>query len=293
MLKKSALTLLIICLALNLYAFDWISLHEKGDRVTLEQVKENIDKNPNSLEDLYVLGLVYLNLHKDQEAKEAFGKVAIIQPDSLEAKWGVAECLRRQKKLEESKSILEEIIKKRPDFYPAYITLAYIKYRQTDFNGAVRLALKVMKADPEKVDLSNHTRSYLIYGGAKGMIASRGGPLSKLINGTAVLPNLKKAEKLQPDSAIVLFGLGSFYFLAPRIAGGGLEKAEKYLKRAIEADSLLVDSYVRLAQVYKAKGDSTKYEELIYKASEIDPDNELLMDELGGVCSFNCVTVEE
>ena len=37
--------------------------------------------------------------------------------------------------------------------------------------------------------------------------ASNGGPLSKLLNGTQVLPNLKKAEKLQPDSAAVLFGL--------------------------------------------------------------------------------------
>ncbi|MFH0827206.1 MAG: hypothetical protein V1923_04920 [Candidatus Omnitrophota bacterium] len=41
------------------------------------------------------------------------------------------------------------------------------------------------------------------------------------------MPNLKKAEKMQPDSAGVTFGLGSFYFLAPRIVGGSKQKAKK------------------------------------------------------------------
>jgi Tfp pilus assembly protein PilF len=141
--------------------------------------------------------------------------------------------------------------------------------------------------------LSNYTRAYLLLAGAKGMIASRGGLLSKVINGTAVLPNLKKAETLQPDSQVVMFGLGSFYFLAPAIAGGNINKARDYLEKAIKVDPLFADAYVRLAQVYKVRGDNEKYEKYLRTAWEIDPENALLKDFERGQCRFNCVTVEE
>jgi Tfp pilus assembly protein PilF len=124
--------------------------------------------------------------------------------------------------------------------------------------------------------------------GAKGMIAHYGGPLSKLINGTAVLPNLKKAQVLQPNSAAVMFGLGSFYLLAPPLAGGNLGKAEEYLKKAITIDPFFADAYVRLGQFYKIKGDNQKYSFYLNKALEIDPQNELANDIYSGKCKFIC-----
>ena len=164
---------------------------------------------------------------------------------------------------------------------------------QSDFKEAIRLVTKVQKQGKNKVDLSNYARAYAIFAGAKGMIASNGGPLSKVVNGMQVLPTLKKAERLQPNSPAVLFGLGSFYFLAPRVAGGNVDKALEYLERAIAADPLFADAYVRLAQIYKNKGNEQKYELYIDKALEIDPDNELAKDEISGICKFNCVTVKE
>ncbi len=47
------------------------------------------------------------------------------------------------------------------------------------------------------------------------MLASNGGPIAKVINGSQVLSNLKRAEALQLDSSEVLFALRIFYFLAP------------------------------------------------------------------------------
>lgn len=275
------------------YALDWKSLHEKADKVSLPQALSAVDLNPASIDNLYVLGLAYLNGHKDKEAGEVFDKIISLNPEVNEARWGRAEVLRRQYKIEESEKILDGIIKTNPDFSPAYITLAYVKYTQMDFEKTVWLALKIIKQGRDKVDLSNYTRAYLLLAGAKGMIASRGGPLSKLINGTVVLPNLKKAQMLQPDSQAVLFGLGSFYFLAPGIAGGDIDKAEDYLKKAIEVDPLFADAYVRLAQIYKVKGDSGKYEKYLNRAKEIDPENTLLRDFERKQCKFNCVTVKE
>jgi len=237
--------------------------------------------------------LAYFAKHKDSEAAEVFNKIILLDPKTNEARWGIAEALRREHKIEKSEKILNEIIKADPDFSPAYITLAYVKYTQMDFEQSVRLALKVIRQGRENVDLSNYTRAYLLLAGAKGMIASQGGLLSKAINGTAVLPNLKKAEALQPDSQMVMFGLGSFYFLAPAIAGGNINKARDYLEKAIKVDPLFADAYVRLAQVYKVLGDNEKYGKNLRIARQIDPENALLKDFEKGQCKFNCVTVKE
>lgn len=275
------------------YALDWKRLHEKTDKFSLAQALSEVNSNPASIDNLYILGLVYFEGHKDREAGEVFNKIIALDPEAIEARWGIAEALRRQNKIGESEKILNEIIKVKPDFSPAYITQAYIKYTQMDFEQSIKLALKVIRQGRENVDLGNYARAYLLVGGAKGMIASQGGPVSKIINGTAVLPNLKKAEILQPDSPAVLFGLGSFYFLAPAIVGGNIDKARDYLERAVGNDPLFADAYVRLAQVYKVKGDSEKYEKYLRKAKEIDPENALLQDFARGKCKFSCVTVKE
>ena len=278
---------------LHLFGLDWIAIHQRSDETKIVEAVSLARSHRDSPDMLYLLGLVYLNNYKIDEAGDVFRKMLAKSPELIEARWGLAEVLRRKKEIEKSEKMLNVIIRQDPDFSPAVITLAYLRYTQTRFNEAVKLSLKVQRQGRERVDLSNLVRAYCIYAGAKGMIASNGGPLSKVINGTQVLPNLKKAEKLQPHSPAVLFGLGSFHFLAPGIIGGNLDKAIEYLKKAIEVDPLFADSYVRLAQVYKARGDRKSYNEYMSRALEIDPENDLARDEESGVCKFNCVTAEE
>lgn len=275
------------------YALDWVSIHEQADRTDLSEALVSIKEGSVSMDKIYLLALVYLNVHKNKEAGDAFSLMLSKNPGSIQAKWGLAEVMRRQQKIEESENMLKEIIRYDPKFWPAYITLAYVKYTKQQFDEAVKIAAKVLKVDREQIDISNYTRAYLIIGGAKGMIASRGGPISKIINGTQVLPNLKKAENLQPDSAVVSFGLGSFYFLAPKIAGGNRQKAKEYLEKAIEEDPLFADAYIRLAQLYKMQGDEEKSQIYLNKALDIDPENTLVQDFRSGRCKFACISVEE
>jgi len=124
------------------------------------------------------------------------------------------------------------------------------------------------------------------------MIAHNGGPIVKILNGTQVFPHLDRARKLLPDSAQVYFGLGAYYLLAPGIAGGDLDKAQAHLLRAITLDPKLADAYVRLAQVYKARGNEAKYEYYLNKALEIDPKNVLANDIKNKKCDFVCINSE-
>lgn len=289
MKKFSLLFVCVFLIAGNCLALDWKPLHEKADTQNLDMAKAAVQLKPDSIESLYILGLVYLNLHEDYRAEVIFKKILEVNPNTIEAKWGLAESLRREHKLDVSERMLNEVINSDPKFYPAYISLAYIRYIHMDFQGAVKLALKVMQQGRDNVDLSNYTRAYTMYAGSSGMIAHYGGPISKAINGLAVKPNLDKAELLQPNSPAVLFGLGSYYLLAPRIVGGDKVKAEKYLKRAISVDPKLAGAYLRLAQLYKIKGNIKQYDVYLKKALEADPKDEFVVDNISGKCKFICV----
>jgi len=293
-MRKIFLSLLILFTYLTaLYPMDWKVLHNKADTLTLSAAQDAVSGNRGILEDQYVLGLVYLNLHKDQAAYQVFAALLNNYPDMVELKWGLAESCRRLHNTDKAESLLNEAIKQDAAFAPALISLAYIKYFKMDFTGSVRLASKVIQQGPDKVDLSNYARAYAMYAGSKGMLAHYGGLFSKAIDGLAVKTNLDKAQKLQPDSPAVLFGLGSYYLLAPVIAGGNKNKAEEYLNKALEVDPFFADVYVRLAQLAKIRGEKEKYNSYMSKALELDPGNELALDTTSGRCKFICTGGKE
>ena len=83
---------------------------------------------PDSIEKLYLLGLVYLRFHQDEKAKEAFSKILDTDTSNIPAQWGVAEALRRQHDYRVCERLLKQIIKTSPEFWPAYNSLAYLKF---------------------------------------------------------------------------------------------------------------------------------------------------------------------
>jgi len=131
--------------------------------------------------------------------------------------------------------------------------------------------------------------AYKPYAGSRGMLAHYGGLISKVIDGRTVLPYLKKAEQMSPDAPAVLFGLGSYYMLVPKLFGRDIEKAKLYLEKTIVLDPYFADAYVRLAQIYKKLGDKTNYSSYLAKALDLDPGNELALDVLSGKCNFICL----
>ena len=76
----------------------------------------------------------YMNQH-------LFEKIIDEYPGTIEARWGEAEVLRRQHRIDQSQALLNEVINSNPEFLPAYISLAYIKYIKMDFEQSVKLAL--------------------------------------------------------------------------------------------------------------------------------------------------------
>ncbi len=271
------------------YALEWVPLHEKADQLMLEQALTEARRDPDSVENLYVLGLVSLNQRQPEQAREAFQRMLEQDQGSIEARWGIAETLRREHNYEMSVPILKTLTDEHPRYAPAYITLAYINYIQTDYEQTIRLTGHVINLGRRNVDTNNYLRAHGLYAAGRGMLAHYGGPIAKAFNGPAVMRHLRIIEKIAPDSPIVTFGMGSYYMLTPKVFGQDLNKAEAYLKETIAADPLFADPYVRLAQIYRARGDMEKYNELIGKALELDPGNELALDIKSRACNFICL----
>lgn len=275
------------------FGLDWRSLHNEAAVIFTPEACESVKKDKLSLGYIYLHALTYLNVHSDRMAKDEFMKMLRMAPETVEAQWGIAEVLRREYEFENSEKMLLKIIGQAPEFWPAYISLSYLYYNKRGFKKTINLALTVTRQGKRNVDVSNYTISFLLRAAANGMRAYHGGPMAKVIYGLGVLPALKKAQRLQPESSSVLFGLGSFYFLSPPIAGGNRQKAVEYFKRTIEIDPLFTEAYVRLAQCYKLNGDEEKYRVYLDKARQIDPKNILLNDFTGGECYFGCVGLED
>ncbi|MDD4955651.1 MAG: hypothetical protein PHP17_06400, partial [Candidatus Omnitrophica bacterium] len=169
------------------------------------------------------------------------------------------------------------------------ISLSYIRFVKTDFTESSKLALHVIKQGRSRVDLTNYVRAYLLYAGAKGMIAHYGGPISNIINCSAVFQALETAQSLMPEYPGVYYGLGSFYLLSPEMVGRDINKAQEYFEKAIRADPFFPDAYVRLSQVYELKKNQVDAQIYLNKALAVDPGNELALDIKSGKCKFICV----
>ncbi|MFA6378494.1 MAG: hypothetical protein WCX16_01775 [Candidatus Omnitrophota bacterium] len=294
-MKKIGMFFIMLLFLANglVYAFDWKTAHDKADTLSLEQAMSESKVSGQSVESLYILGLVYLNRYQHIPAKDIFLKIVARDLNSFEAKWGVAECLRREHNYDESVPMLEAIIKSNPSFSPAYITLAYIRYIQQKFNASIVLTGKVINHLQGNVDKANFLRAHGLYAAAKGMIAHYGGPISKAINGAGVWKHLGIIQELAPNSPVVNFALGSYYMLIPVAFNQDLDKAKEYLEKTIAEDPLFPDPYVRLAQIYQKRGDDQGYEENIAKALALDPKNELALDIKTGTCKFICLSPKE
>ncbi|HQJ15612.1 MAG TPA: hypothetical protein PLJ26_03930 [Candidatus Omnitrophota bacterium] len=289
---KRVTSCMILCAALlcncRCLALDWKALHEQADRTDLRTALMRVDKDPRSVPDLYLLGLVYLETYQPDKAGEVFGRLLSVDPQSVEGIWGKAEVMRRDHRYDQAEDLLVGIIEIDPDFCPAYLSLAYIRFAQARFEDSANYALTVVRKNSRDVDTSTYARAHLIYAGAKGMISYFGGPMSHFINGIIVMPTLREAQEMKPDSPEVLFGFGCYYLLAPRGMGKNIRLAQYYLERLVEDEPLFPDGFARLAQVYKIQGDQKRYEQMLNTALELDPRCELALDIKNGWCRFIC-----
>lgn len=266
------------------FAADWKNPADLAVQMSPGAISGLENKKDKTVQDVYMLTIIYYRefnrpklkkLFRDQETNARSAPVLGLLQGII---------LMWDHRYQESFSILTSVIKAYPDFYPAQITLAHLSYLQKDFTRSYRMAGQMIE---KKKELSrfHHTQSLLIAAGSKGFITGknliRAIPAYFEVNGY-----LKEAQKLMPDSAEVLYAVGSYCLLTPGVAGGDLDKAIAMLERSRQLTPLNTTVYVRLAQAYLAKGDVVQYQKTLARAKELDPGDELLLDYTTGEKAF-------
>lgn len=283
------LTLILLGLPCRAESLDWKSLHETADRLTLEDARSNWEKQPDSIDAMYIYALKNLMTHREDEAEKIFQAVLERDPGTLEAVWGLAEIAQTRHRYAQAQKLAQRVIREYPEFPPPYITLAYIHYIHLNLDESLQQTAKVINMEKGHVDKRNLVYAHGLYSAVRGLMAYYSNPIYKAVNGYASLRHLRKVRELDDESFVYYLGWGSFYTLAPKLFGGDLDKAESYLKKAIEIDPLQANAYVRLAQIYQKKGNREKFEKNLNRALEIDPLNEVALDVKHGTCRFLCL----
>ena len=220
--------------------------------------------------------LNYLKSRKDKPALIEAEKILSVEPGDSCALWGKAEILRRAYKFKQSEDILKEILGKSPNHASSLISLSYIRYHNKKFKAALEI-LKQVLGQPD-LDRENKALAYMLMGSINARKSSLGGLFCKIVYGTRVKGYFQKAKKLAPDLSEVRLGLGSFYLLAPAIAGGDVDQAIKELEYAVKLAPDFATANARLAQAYKKKGNLKKYNFYIQRVRKLDPENEVLKE---------------
>ena len=262
------------------FASDWKSPADLAIGMSPGAITTLENKQDKSVQDIYVLTIVYYREFQKSKLKKLFQDNEKQNPLSPEVKLLQGIVLMRDHRYQESRDVLTGVIKAHPDFYPAQLTLAHLDYLQKDFDRSYRVARQMID---KKKELSRFHAAlgFMLAAGAKGVITQKS-MLRAIPAYFEVNRYLKEAQKQMPDSAEVLYAVGSYHLLTPGVAGGDLDKAIVLLEQSRRLAPLNPDVYVRLGQAYRAKGLAAISHKYLAYARELDARDELLLDDLSG-----------
>ncbi len=266
------------------FAADWKSPADLAIGMSRDAVVSLENKKDKSPQDIYTLTIVYYREFRLSKLKQLLGdqEKRVANGPQLKLLQGIV--FMGEHRYQESRAVLAGVIKAYPDFYPAAVALAHLDYLQKDFDRAYQRALQLIEKRKE-LSRFHFTVSLMLAAGAKGVLAKRNLlvaiPAYFEVNGY-----LAEAQKQMPDSAEVLYAVGSYHLLTPAVAGGDVEKAIALLERSRQMTPLNPDVCVRLAQAYRANGRPDVSGKYLRQAAQLDPRNELLVDDLSGQKAF-------
>ncbi len=227
--------------------------------------------------DLIEQGLSMLRKRNDLDALGIFEAALSENPLNIDALWGKAEILRRQRKYNESEQILNEVIKINPSHVSSLITLAYIRYHENKLSLAMELIKKAINS--KGIDSENEAMAYVMLGTINARLASDNSLLNRLKYSTKIKPAFIKAIRLSPNLPEAHLALGTFYLLAPSMIGGNINKALVELQYSVKITPNFATANARLSQAFKKIGDEEKSKFYLEKAEALDPNAEVMENE--------------
>ena len=176
--------------------------------------------------------------------------------------------------LDESKLLLEEVLKEEPGNEETLRQLARLYYtlgdKTTDKNERLTLYEKGQEIAEKLIKINdNNPEGHFWLSVNLGRVGQVRGVMKSLSLVPAIRKEFEKALELNSEHTGSMDGLAVLYYELPGLFGGNLDKSLEYLNKAVAIDSNYSILYIDFAKVYIKKKEYDKAESYLNKMLEI------------------------
>jgi len=265
------------------------------DKQWTEKARENclgaIARNAGSTQVHLVLGRIYSEAGRTQDAVDEFRKALEIDPDSIPGHTNLGEAYEALGQLQDSEAAYRELVARWPTYLLPYSHVASFYVRQGRYQDAEPAFRKVIELAPENANgYQNLGALYLLLGRRedaaamlKKSLAIKPSASGYTNLGTLyffqgrysdAVPLMEKAAEMAPNNYVCWGNLGDAYRWAPEYrdkAADAYRKAIKLAEQSMSAKDAVVLS--TLASYYAKLPDPAKAQEMIAQARRLAPMN--------------------
>ena len=208
-----------------------------------------INKYPKSYIGHKTLAEVYEKEEKYSVAIDEYIRATEINNKDIRLNCNIAKLLSKDERVDEAINILQDVLKKKPDFLDASNLLGEILYTNEKYKEAINVYVNALRYNPGNYDLYYNL----------GMVCT-------MVN------DFQRAKEFYKKAAEINSLLYNAKLSIGQIAliEGDLDEAEKYFSESIKGEDVEAGSYYYLAQVAILKGDKEKATNYMNIAIELD-----------------------
>lgn len=220
---------------------------EKAKEVLLKLVEKDL----NSYYAHKALAEMYEKENELKVATEEYIRAANIRPNEDRIQYKIADLFNKTGNKDGATKILQELLKKKPEWEDASILLGEIFYEQEKFKEAVNVYLDAIQYHPENYDLYYNL----------GMTYTR------LNDFQSAKEYYEKAAELNSLLYHAKYNLGQIALLYNEI-----EEAEQYFIECLQDEELEEDAYYYLAYIAMLKGEEERAVQYLNAAVDENPE---------------------
>ena len=219
-----------------------------------EQAKQYLLKLINKYPESYIghktLAEVYEREDNYSIAVDEYIRANELRKEDLKIDLKIASLLNKDKRDEEAITILQDVLKKKPEYYDATNLLGEILYTNERYKEAINVYMNALRYNPGNYDLYYNL----------GMVYTMNNDFQR------AKEFYQKAAEINSLLYNAKLSIGQIALIA-----GDLDEAENYFKESLKGEDVEAGSYYYLSQVAMLKGEKEKATNYMNIAVELDP----------------------
>ena len=227
-----------------------IALHSGNTEKAKDYLFKLINKYPESYVGHKTLAEVYEKEEKYSLAVDEYIRATEINNKDIKLNYNIARLLSKTERSEEAITVLQDILKKNPEYYEATNLLGDVLCANERYKEAINVYMNALRYNPGNYDLYYNL----------GIVFTMTNDFQR------AKEFYEKAAEINSLLYNAKLSIGQIALIA-----GDLDEAEQYFKESLKGEDVEAGSYYYLSQVAMLKGDKEKATNYMNIAVELDP----------------------